>query len=354
MECSASCQIFYYTTILQMLREGQKNELKQIMEAKIKKKAEIYYLFWFIAIAEEMCDLFYMAVKQNYFWDLLNCARTAVKYNNVECLAFIYRFAKENGILHELNSDKLIGITAIQSSYLDIFHILHSFGYDFNRNILSHVDNIFTFIGEKTNIESVEYLLSLGLKILPSFFNTCAWRGLMNLAECVIQEYPATRDYFSLDFTLKFLDTNHMLHFKKYKACLRFIEKNKLLKLETAKDVSLLLHYYDDDDVFIEKNTMIEDCLLMKYASDARFFSRDDIKPLRQDPLYRFYFSKTLRRYRAITKVQRFFRKKRQILAERRMSVFKYELLAYAWHPDRFMEWCMNEEDRSRIQKLFC
>lgn len=353
MEYSAKCHIFYFTTILQMLREGQKNELKQIMEVKIKKKEEIYYLFWWLAISEEMCDLFYMAVKQNYYWDILNCARNAAKYNNVECLDFIYRFAEENGRLHELNNDRLIGITAIQSSYVDIFYILHSHGYDFNRNILSDVDNIFTFIGEKTKIESVEYLLSLGLKILPSFFNMCAWRGLMNLAENVIQKYPATRDYFSLDFTLKFLDTNHMMHFNKYKACLRFIEKNKLLKLETPKDVSLLLHYYVDD-VFIEKNTMIEDCLLMKYASDARFFSRDDIKPLIQDPIYRFYFSKTLRSHYAIAKVQRLFRKNRLLLAERRMSVLKYELLEYAWHPDRFMGWCMNEEDRLRIQKLFC
>ena len=299
-----------------------------------------------------MHDLFYKVYKPNCDYKLLNNAISAVKNNNAKHLEFIYRFAKEKNRLHDINNDRLIGIFAIRSSNADMLSILHSRGYDFGKNIVSDTDDVFSFIGEQTSLQSLEFLLSLGFTPPPSFFSKCAWNGLINMAECVIQKCPSTRDYFVIDFTMRFLNTTHMICTERYENCLKFILKNNLLKLETPKDISLLLHYYVHD-YLIEKNTMIEDCLLLKYTSDAAFFSRDDMEPLSQDPLYRFYFSKTLRRHHIIVKVQRLFRKTRRNRAEKRMSIVKCELLAYTWHPDRFMEWCITEREKMNIKARF-
>ena len=36
-----------------------------------------------------------------------------------------------------------------------------------------------------------------------------------------------------------------------------------------------------------------------------------------------------------------------------RVSIFKEELMGYAWNPDRFQDWCLTNEEREEISKRF-
>lgn len=36
-----------------------------------------------------------------------------------------------------------------------------------------------------------------------------------------------------------------------------------------------------------------------------------------------------------------------------RMDARKEELMAYAWHPDRFLSWCLDEEEKAENRMLF-